>query len=203
MPSFTARTSCRTRRPVGNVFFFLCVSDFTFKVKSCKPLLSFLHTAQLRYVTEGTCNNIIMMEKMLSCSQLPKWIIISALFNTDIKRLPLFPEVHLLVSELSFLLVFPFFPHCFQGDNKLLSCATTGLTQRDLPGVELFWKKIFFLPSEMLHLHNKKKTQEPFLRHVWLNWLIRTAGYRSHCVLICFSQCRGSVSLYSLLAAND
>lgn len=60
--------------------------------------------------SEGTCNNIIMMEKMLSCSQFPKWIIISAPFNTDIKRLPLFPEVDLLVSELPFRRVFSQFP---------------------------------------------------------------------------------------------
>lgn len=135
-----------------------------------------------------------MSGKMFSCSQVPKWIIISAPLHTNIKRQLLFPEVHLLVFKLSFLWVFL----CFLRDNKLLSCVTTVLTQPDLPGVEIFW----IFPFWNVAFTPQKGNASIVFRHVKQNGLIRMGGYHSYCVLICFSQCGSSVSLNSLLAAN-
>lgn len=78
----------------------------------------------------------MMSEKMFSCSQVPKWIIISAPLNTDIKRgLP---------SPRGTSLGLPAFPLCVfsltlsLNDDKLLSCVPTVLTQCDSPGAEFF-----------------------------------------------------------------
>lgn len=112
-----------------------------------------------------------------------------------------YPQRHISWSQR---LLFCVFSHRFLRDNKLLSCVTTVLTQRDSPGVEFFSGSPPTTTTfpELLHLHHKEKMRGSFSGVLNRNGLIRMAGYHSYCVLICFSQCGGSVSLYSLMLAN-